>query len=190
MPRPSKLTQEQWLVIESRYSSGESARALSREYGVDEAAIRRKFRRDGPQVREAAEKLAIGQSAIIALPVALQPVAISLAEKLRNVSRSLADAAEHGAKTAAAVHRIANQQVGKIVQRLDADPDANPMDSQEELQAVAGLTRIGNDAAKLGIDLIGANKDEAKAANAAAAAQSSAITMIERRIVKPGAARP
>jgi hypothetical protein len=158
VPRPSKLTPEQWAVVESRYASGEGASSLAREFGVNEAAIRRKFVRETPKVREAAEKLAEGQSAVAALPAALQPVAIDLAARLRGISDSLADAAHSGARTAAMLHRIANNQVTKIAEKLAEDPTADPMDSQAELQAAAGLTRIGNDAAKLGVDLLAANK--------------------------------
>jgi len=151
MARPSKLTPEQWAVIESRYMSGDSARALSREFGVDEAAIRRKFRRDGPQVRDAAELLAKGQSAVAALPVALQPVAIDLAARLRNISASLACAAELGAATAHRLQALANSEVAKV-------DDAEPMASIDTLRNVGVLTKLANDSSVIARDLLAANK--------------------------------
>ena len=36
MARPSKLTVDQWKELERRLNSGESAAALSREYGISE----------------------------------------------------------------------------------------------------------------------------------------------------------
>jgi hypothetical protein len=85
------------------------------------------------------------------LPVAQQYQAISLAEKLRNISSNLASAAEYGAATAHRLQAIAHAQVQKI-------DDADPMNSQEQLQAISALTKISNDSAKLGTDLISANK--------------------------------
>lgn len=151
MGRPSKLTPEQWREVEGRFLGGEGSSALAREFGVDEAAIRRKFRRDSPIVRIAAEKLAEGQKAIADLPKALQPVAIDLAAKLRNIGGSLASAAELGAATSHRLAAIANAQV----QRID---DADPMESQDVLQAISALTKISNDAGQLGVNLINANK--------------------------------
>lgn len=84
------------------------------------------------------------------LPVAQQYQAISLAEKLRNISANLAGAAEYGAATAHRLQAIAHAQVQKI-------DDADPMNSQEQLQAISALTRISNDSAKLGADLVSAS---------------------------------
>lgn len=150
MGRPSKLTPEQWSQIESRYLAGETASGLARDYGLDEAAIRRKFRRDTPIVRKAAELLAAGQEAVAALPPALQPVAVSLAERLRNIGSNLASAAEYGAATSHRLAAIANAQV----QRID---EADPMQSQEVLQAISALTKISNDSSQLGVNLINAS---------------------------------
>lgn len=155
MARPSKLSPEQWGLLEQRFQAGESARALAREFGVDEAAIRRKFRRDTPQVRDAAERLADGQRAVSALPASLQPVAIDLAAKLRNISGSLASAAELGAATAHRLHALANTEVAKV-------DDANPLASIEELKAVGVLTKLANDSAATALNLLAANKDAAQ----------------------------
>ena len=171
MARPSKLSPEQWSTLEQRYQAGEGARALAREYGVDEAAIRRKFVRTTPQVRDAAERLAAGQSAVAALPAALQPVAIDLAAKLRNISASLASAAELGAATAHRLHALANSEVAKV-------DDAEPLASAESLRAVAGLVKLGNDAAQIGVNLLAANKERIKAADDQAESQQQVVTSI------------
>ena len=83
-----------------------------------------------------------------------QAQAISLAEKLRNISNSLAHAAENGAATAHRLSAIANLQVQKI-------DEEEPMNSQEQLQAISALTKIANDAASLGLGLVNANKGAA-----------------------------
>lgn len=147
MARPSKLSPEQWAQVEARYLSGEGASALSREFGVDEAAIRRRFRRDSPKVREVAEKLASAQTALAELPRAMQPVAIGLAEKLRNISQSLASAAEFGAATAHRLHALANSEVGKV-------DDAEPMASIENLRNIGVLTKLANESGHIAMGLL------------------------------------
>lgn len=168
MARPSKLSPEQWSAMEQRYQAGEGARALAREFGVDEAAIRRKFVRATPQVRDAAEQLAAGQRAVAALPVALQPVAIDLAAKLRNISSSLASAAELGAATAHRLHALANSEVSKV-------DDAEPMASLDSLRNVGVLTKLANDSSHIALNLLAANKDNINKKNEAADAMSLAV---------------
>ena len=154
MGRLSKLTPEQWGQLKKRLDAGESAAALSREYGVSQPVISNRFSKQSKDVRKTAELIAEGQNALAALPIAQQYQAISLAEKLRNISKSLAHAAENGAATAHRLSAIANTQAQKI-------NDADPMESQEQLQAISALTKIANDAAALGLGLVNANKNAA-----------------------------
>lgn len=153
MGRPSKLTPDQWAKLERRLNAGESAAALSREFDVSQGLISQKFSKASKEVKKTAEAIAESQNMLAALPVAQQYQAISLAEKLRNISANLASAAEYGAATAHRLQAIAHAQVQKI-------DDADPMNSQEQLQAISALTKIANDSAKLGTDLINANKGE------------------------------
>lgn len=150
MGRPSKLTPEQWAEIERRHlSGGESLRALAREFGVDEAAIRRRVSPQSPQVRAVAAKLADAQSALAELPVPQQYNAINLAAKLRSISDSLASAAELGARTAHRLHSLANSEVGKV-------DDAEPLKSMDALKSVSALTRLANDSSALAVNLLSA----------------------------------
>lgn len=167
MPSPSKLTENQWRRLHERLLAGESARALAREAGITEAAVRKRFGAMGTlvaqstKVRAAAKALADGQQAlaageraIAALPLAHRSVAISLAERLANVSTNLAAAAELGSATAHRLHAIANAEAQRID---DADPTANP----EALRAVAALTATANAASSLPLGLLSANRGTA-----------------------------
>ena len=149
--RPSKLSPDQWREVEKRLNAGESAAALSREFDVSQGLISQRFSKINKDIRKTAEMIAASQEALSVLPVAQQYQAISLAEKLRNISANLASAAEYGAATAHRLQAIAHAQVQKI-------DDADPMNSQEQLQAISALTKISNDSAKLGTDLINSNK--------------------------------
>lgn len=154
MARPSKLSPDQWKEVERRALAGETIRALAREFGVDEAAIRRRVSPHTPQVRRIAEKLADAQSELATLPVVQQYAALSLADELRQISTHLAGAARFGSATA---HRLAGVAHAKV-QEMD---DANPLSSEsmEALKNVAALTKMANEAGALGMSLIAANKD-------------------------------
>lgn len=158
MARPSKLSPEQWAEVASRAAAGESVRALARAYGVDEAAIRRRVSPQTPQVRTVAAKLADAHDALAALPVAQQYTAIGLAEKLRNISSSLASAAELGAATSHRLHALANSEVAKV-------DDAEPMASLDSLRNVGVLTKLANESSHIALNLLAANKDAVRSLN-------------------------
>lgn len=158
MPRPSKLTPQQWSEVERRLLAGETARALGREFGVSEAAIRKKFgahqsiSAQSTQVRTVAEKMLDADRALMALPVAQRPVAVDIFESLRDASVSLGHAARLGAKTAHRLQALANSEVTKV-------DDADPMASLETLKGVSALTKLANDSASIALNLLAANKD-------------------------------
>jgi hypothetical protein len=120
------------------------------------------------RVRNVAQKLADAQADLAALPVPQQYNALSLAEKLRNISHSMAAAAELGAKTAHRMHALANDQAAKI-------DDTMPLADRDALQGVAALIKLGNDAGALPRDLIAASKEAvAKATAPEVAAEDAA----------------
>lgn len=159
MARPSKLTPAQWTEIERRYLAGETARSLGREFGVSEAAIRKRYgltqslSAQSTQVRKVAEKIADANLALQSLPPVQRGVAMDLAEKLRSIGHSVASAAELGAKTGHRLHALANSEVGKI-------DDADPLASIETLRSVGVLTKLGNDSLVPALNLLSANKDK------------------------------
>jgi hypothetical protein len=99
--RQSKLSPEQWADVDRRSAAGEGVRALVKEFGLSLATIGRlSVSEQTEQVRSAAEQKAAAVLAIEALPTAQQNIAVSLAEKLRNIRASLASATELVAATA------------------------------------------------------------------------------------------
>lgn len=161
MARPSKLSPEQWAEVERRASEGESIRSLARSFGVDESSIRARVSPQTPRVKEVAQKVVEAREALATLPVPQQYVALSLADKLRSISTSLASAAELGAKTAHRLHSLANSQVAKV-------DDAEPMKSLGELRDVGVLTKLANDSANIAINLLAANRETVQKINAPA----------------------
>lgn len=160
MARPSKLSPQQWQDIERRLSAGEGASELAREYGVNPSQISRRVTQVSQKVRNVAQNLAKAQTELAELPVPQQYAAVSLAEKLRAISTSLANAAELGAKTAHRLHALANAEVGKV-------DDADPLNvkSIEALKGVGVLTKLANDSSQIAVNLLNANRETVKEAN-------------------------
>jgi len=152
MARPSKLSPEQWREIERRHAAGEGASDLAREHGVHPSQITRRVTQVSQKVRNVAQSLAKAQTELAELPVAQQYAAISLADKLRSISSSLASAAELGAKTAHRLHALANSEVAKV-------DDAEPLHSLEALKGVGVLTKLANDSAQIAVGLLTANRE-------------------------------
>lgn len=94
------------------------------------------------------------EDALRALPVAQQIATINLADQLRSISGHLAGAANYGAATAHRLSGIANGKASEI-------DDAAPMDEESlmTLKGIAALTRMANDSATIGLNLLNANKD-------------------------------
>lgn len=146
MGRPSKLTPTQWEDLGRRLAAGETAASLGREFGVSQATISERFS-EYPKaaVRKLGHELA-------ALPPHAQQAAVTLADELRSISTHLAAAARYGSSTAHRLQALAHGEVQKI-------DDAEPLKSVEALKGVHALTRLANDAASTGLNLLAANRD-------------------------------
>ena len=154
MGRPSKLTPAQWEEIKARVLAGEAASDLAREFGVSRASVSKHVSKQIGNVKVVANQLVAADDALRAMPVSQQLLTLKLADELRAISMHLAGAAKYGAATA---HRLAGVAHG-LVQNID---DAKPLESMESMKAVAILSKIGNDAAHVGLNLLAANKGAA-----------------------------
>lgn len=153
MARPSKLTPAQWAEVERRLAEGEGVRDLAKAFGVSPAAIsKRGVSKQSERVQKVAHQLAQAQGALATLPTREQHLAINLADKLRNISTSLASAAELGAATAHRLQSLANSEVQKI-------DDAQPLASLEAMKGVKALTDLANGASSIALNLLAANKE-------------------------------
>lgn len=159
MARPSKLTEKQWAEIQRRYLAGEKVRALAREFGVSEGAIRARVVAQCAEIKEVAHQIVATEERFSALPVSAQVSARTLANELREISSHLASAAKYGAMTAHRLSSIAHQQTDKIDEAADINENAGA------IKAVMALTRGANDAATIGLNLLAANKDQVKRIN-------------------------
>lgn len=92
------------------------------------------------------------------LPISVQLSVMDFAATLRSISSNLCEAASTGSSNASRLHAIAAAQLNKI-----GDPENLDDEAIDALKIVRGLSQSANDAAKLGIDLIAANKAVAQA---------------------------
>ncbi|MES2973377.1 MAG: helix-turn-helix domain-containing protein [Pseudomonadota bacterium] len=161
MGRKSKLSERQWQEIGRRLLAGEKGRALAKEYGVSEAAIRARFSAQNAEIKSVANQIVATESALKSLPISAQIAAQDLAAQLRSISGHLAGAANFSAATA---HRLAGIAHAKVQEIDDAAPFGEK--SMEALKVVAVLTKTANEAGVLPTNLVAANKDMVRAANA------------------------
>lgn len=158
MGRKSKLTDAQWAEVERRMLEGEPTRALAREFGVSEAAIRARKSAQVEDIKSVANQIVATERAVMSLPISARISAHNLASKLRSISDDLASAAQYGAKTAHRLNALANSEVAKI-------DDATPLESAESLKGVMVLTRLANDSASIALNLLAANKESVQKLN-------------------------
>lgn len=165
MGRKSKLTDAQWAEIERRMLVGGSTRALAKEFGVGEATLRGRKSAQVAEIKSVANQIVTTERALQALPISAQIHAQNHASRLRALSDNLLNAASLGAATSHRLAAIANAEV----QKLD---DSNPFEpkSLEALRGVAVLTKLANDSAAPGLNILAASKDAIKAANEGEAA--------------------
>ncbi|MFZ3286560.1 MAG: Hin recombinase [Telluria sp.] len=160
MGRKSSLTEKQWGEIGERLVNGEQGRVLAREFGISEAAIRKRFGAQTKKIKSVANQLVAAESAFKSLPIGAQISARTLADRLLSISDHLAGAAEYGAATAHRLSGIANAQVARI-------DDADPLkaESLESLKGISALTKLANESSTIAINLINANKETIKDIN-------------------------
>lgn len=156
MGRKSSLTDKQWVEIGERLLKGEAGRVLAREFGISEAAIRKRFGAQTKQIKDVANQLVAAETAFQDLPVSAQISARTLADELKAISNHLASAARYGAMTSHRLMGIAHGQVEKI-------DDAEPEKSTESLLRIVALTKTANTSAEIGLRLLQANKDSMQA---------------------------
>lgn len=159
MGRPSKLTDAQWEQIGKRLLAGETAFALAKEFGVDRAAITRRFSQRNATVKAVANQIVETERALSFLNAAEQIAARNLADDLKAISDHLAGAARFGAATAHRLSGIAHNKVAEV------DDSAPLAENIATLKDVAILTKMANEASEIGVNLLRANKDEIERLN-------------------------
>ena len=175
MGRPSKLPERLWAEIESRHLKGESISKLAKEFKIGVQTVRDRVSVKNSEIKDVAKQLVEAEQRFSSLPVSVQVSVRTLADELKAISTHLAGAARFGAMTAHRLSGIAHTESNKI-------DDTSPLTDMETLKGISALTRMANESAGIGLNLIKANQDAVDRLNDIEAVP--AITQITRRIVK------
>jgi len=170
MGRKSSLTDDQWIEVERRHIvDGESINSLSKTYGINESSIRRKIKPNNAEGKTggnplktlAFQKIAVDQKQkeiaeqIAELPIAKQMIVNDLARKLTNISDHLASAAEYGAINANRLSGLANAQLNTV-----NEESLMTGEGMIALKLVGALQDLANEASKVPLGLLNANKEQ------------------------------
>lgn len=156
MSRPSILTDDQWAEIAKRALFGESLRALAKEFKITYSTLHAHISDQNKKVKQIANQMVEVDTKLSALPISGKLLTLDLAASLRSISNHLAQAANNGAATAHRLSGFAHSYSDMI------DDNAPLAVNKEALDAINEFQNTANEAAKIGINLLAANKENAK----------------------------
>jgi hypothetical protein len=158
--RPSKLTDSQWAEVGRRYAAGEGARALGREFGVTDTAIRKRLGSQSKEILSAAQQLASVEKTVELMPLSSQMSVRSLADQLKAIGSNLARATRAGSDTAAHLAELARDRAKHVLR--DVPDDAGHLVSRAAMDDVTDLSIAANRAMAPAIRLViaGQGKDD------------------------------
>jgi hypothetical protein len=174
MGRTSKLSPDSWKTIEQRLLGGAGVRQLAREFAIDPAAISRRFPQQSQHQRGLARRLADIQTDVAALPVQQQHLVAQLAAELRQITGDLTGAARAGAATARRLSEQAHRRAIRIDGRAPLTEKA-----VAALDDVSALTRCANEAASIGVKVLGVFGETAREAEKAAEGARTKVRRVE-----------
>jgi len=151
--RKSKLTDVQWHGLEMRLIAGEKAADLAREYGIHRSQITKKIKPKTDIIKEVAHKVVDAEIAFKSLPLTQQIATLTLIDDLKAISTNLASAGKLSSINANRLAELANQQINSVHSDYLED-------GVEALKMASVLTTMANDASKIPMGLLLANKDQ------------------------------
>ena len=155
MARPSKLTEGQWEEIKSRLLKGEKAADLSREYGVSKTSISERLSKRVETMKAVSNQLVTAEQSLKALPVSEQVSVLNFVDDLKAISLNLASAGKFGAINANRLSNLANAQLNTV-----NDKNLMTGEGMVALKLVGALQDLANEASKVPLGLLNANKEQ------------------------------
>ena len=169
MGRPSSLSEKQCREIQKRILDGDSYSKLAKEFNCSKSAIHRSLAKRIETIRTVSAQMIATENTLKTLDLSMQYDIMEYSARLRAINSNLMEAAFNGTLVGVEMTRMASN----LVKKIDKE---NPMESQDELQAISALTKISNDAMASGMALAKLNQD---AISAAANPPPSAPTLIQ-----------
>jgi hypothetical protein len=159
MGRKSKLTPKEWEKLEKRLLAGESAASLAKEYGIDRAAITRKFAQQLRNVKDVANQIVTTEAALSKLPLSQQVQAISHADDIKRRNANMSESANDVSIAAKMWARAAKDATSQIMFKSMGDDGVTVCPERlaacaDEATAVMKSIIVVNEASKLPLKLI------------------------------------
>lgn len=158
MGRPSKLSEHQWGELLRRLITGEKAGDLAKAFGVSPGTVSKRISQQAKISKSLANSLVCVESKIDVLPVSQQMAIRSLADQMKLVSLSLAEAAVHGAATASRLSQLAALKAEDLDLALVEEGEGGAL---KGLRTIAALSATSNESSKIAMGLLNVNRDKA-----------------------------
>lgn len=157
--RPSKLSDEKWAEVIRLHAQGVSAAELSRKYKVHPSQITRRVSQPAKNVKAVAVLVAEAETAFDSLPVSQQGIARTLADRLKGIGSDMLDASGIHARNAVKLAQMAQVALGQV---SDEGVALGLESAEEGIKRVMRLTAVSNEAGRMPLGLMQANKDAGK----------------------------
>lgn len=149
------MTESQKAEIRRRLLAGETTRKVAADMKIPETTVRRNGSAQAAEIKDVANQIVNTERALRAMPIAAQRDAESFAAQLMQLQDSTLAAANNGM---AVSHRLSGV-CRMLVEQID---DANPLESLGALKSIAALTKVSNESAHIGLNLLASNRETLK----------------------------
>lgn len=157
MARKSPLSAKQWKEIEQRFYAGETASSLAREFGVTEAAIRKRFGTKKKDAKSLALQIVEVETKFNGSDLGTKLLARTYADKILAMQELSSDVGINGLTVA--------KRLGDVLtKRVAEKTDEELMDEGAIRQLMATGMAI-NAHSKIGMDMMVANNKQQKVPN-------------------------
>lgn len=160
MARPSKLTEGQWDEIKARLLKGEKAADLARAYKISKASISERSSKRVEIMKAVSNQLVMADQSLKDLPVPEQVTVLNFVEDLKAMSLNIASAGRLGAINANRLSGLANNQLKTVT-----DESVTTGEGMVALKMVGVLQELANEASKVPLGILAANKDQVQMLN-------------------------
>jgi transposase-like protein len=143
MAAKKKLSEDDWARMIERVIAGDAVRAVARDFGVSDTAIRKRVGLQSNLIKDVAKQIVDTKAALEGLQPSLQLVALSFADKMISIQNDLSDVAVAGARSAKILTEAAHNN---LIMAKDI--------GEGEVKAVMIAANIANAAGKMGMDLM------------------------------------
>lgn len=154
MARKSPLSPKQWKEIEQRFYAGERASALAREFGITEAAIRKRFGAKKKDAKRLALQIVAVETEFNSSEMGTKILARTYADKILAMQDLSSDVGINGLTVA---KRLGDVLTKRVAEKTD--------DELMEIEHMRQLMTAGlaiNAHSKIGMDMMVANNKQPK----------------------------